>query len=177
MQNVKWNEALELASPYPYALVTTLDRAHKPNIIGIAWWSFVSWDPPMAIISVGPGRYSHQCLEHCKEFGLCFPAEDQAKGAWLCGKVSGRDTDKFKEAGFDRQPAEKIAPPLIADCTVAFECRVKNQMKAGDHDIFLGEIVGIHGDPKKVRHLYSVHYRKLVSIDHKGGSDFNIDYI
>lgn len=176
MRKMDWNEAIELASPYPYVLATTLDSAGKPNIIGIAWWSFVSWEPPMAIISVGPGRYSHGCLEHCREFGLCLPAEDQAKGAWLCGKVSGRDADKFKETGFGQEPAERIAPPLIADCTVAFECQVTDRMTAGDHTVFLGEIVAIHGSPDRTRHLYSVHYRKLVSIDHEGGSDFSIGY-
>jgi len=34
--------------------------------------------------------------------------------------------------------------------------------------------VAIHGDPERLRHLYSLHYRKLVSIDCKGYYKFDL---
>ena len=174
MQEISWNEAIELSSPYPYTLATALDRNGKPNVIGLAWWTITSWEPKMIVISVGHQRYSHECLEHCGEFVLCLPSEGQKEGAWLCGTKSGRGTDKFQEAGFQQIPAKVVAPPIIEGSTVAYECKVVNTVTTGDHTLFIGQVVAIHGSPKNARHLYSVHYRRLVSIDCAGNCNFEL---
>jgi flavin reductase (DIM6/NTAB) family NADH-FMN oxidoreductase RutF len=174
MQEISWNEAIELGSPYPYALATTVGKDGRPNIIGLAWWTIISWEPPMIAISVGFGRYSHECLEHCGEFVLCLPAEEQKEGAWLCGTTSGNKTDKFSKASFQQVRATVVAPPIIEGSTVAYECKVINSVVTGDHTLFIGEVVAIHGSPEKARHLYSVHYRRLVSIDCKGHCNFEL---
>jgi len=168
MKEISWDEALEWGSPYLYCLAVSVDREGRPNAIGLGWWTFCSWEPKMVAISVGKGRYSHECLRHCKEFSLCFPSEELKEGAWLCGVKSGRKIDKFKEAKFKEVPSKVITPPLIEGSTIAFECKVVNEVEVGDHTLFIGEIVAIHGDPDRLRHLYSIHYRKLVSLDCKG---------
>jgi flavin reductase (DIM6/NTAB) family NADH-FMN oxidoreductase RutF len=166
---MNWSMALELGSPYPYTLAVTLDKNDIPNVIGISWWSVVSWSPQMVSISVGKPRYSHKCLEHCEEFVLCFPSEEQAEGAWLCGTISGRDVDnKFIEAGFKEKKAKVVKPPIIEDSTVAFECKVVNKVETGDHTLFIGEVVAVWGNTDKSSHLYTIHYRKLLSLDQKG---------
>jgi flavin reductase (DIM6/NTAB) family NADH-FMN oxidoreductase RutF len=174
MKEISWNEAIELGSPHPYALATTMGKDGRPNIIGLGWWTIVSWEPPMIAISVGAGRYSHECLGHCREFVLCLPPEVQKEGAWLCGTTSGRKIDKFSKAGFQQTSAKVVASPIIAGSTVAYECKVTNTVTAGDHTLFIGEVVAIHGSPERSRHLYSVHYRKLVSIDCKGHCNFDL---
>lgn len=176
MKEVDLNTAIELGSPYPYTLVITLDKQGKPNVMGLSWWTFTCLQPPMIAISVGHARYTHECLEGCKEFVLCFPSEEQAKAAWLCGVKSGRNTDKFAEAGLTTGPSKVIRPPIIEGSTVAYECKVVGQMDSGDHTLYKGEVVAIHGNAQRARHLYSIHYRKLVSIDHQGNIDFCIEY-
>jgi len=174
IKEISWNEALTLASPFNYVLAVTLAPDGKPNIIGLGWWTICSWEPPMLAISVGRPRYSHQCLEHLGEFVLCFPADDQAQGAWLCGTTSGRDTDKFAQASFTALPAKKVKPPIIADCTVAFECRVTNKVETGDHTVYIGEILAMHATPGKEHHIYTIHYRKMVSLGSDGYSNFDL---
>jgi flavin reductase (DIM6/NTAB) family NADH-FMN oxidoreductase RutF len=176
MREVDRHEAFELASPFPYVLVVTLDKRERPNIIGISWWSFTSWDPLMLAISVGQGRYSHECLQHNGEFVLCFPSEDQAKDSWLCGTRSGRDVDKFQATGFRPKHSVMVKPPIIEGVTVAYECRVVDHVRTGDHTLFIGEVVARHGDRDRASHLYSIHYRKLVSIDCSGNVNFNLKY-
>ena len=168
MRDISWDEAVELGSPYPYVLAVTLDECNRPNIIGLGWWTFASWEPKQLAIAVGTGRYSYHCLEYCKEFVLCFPSAKQKEAAWFCGKKSGRDHDKFSETGLEPQPATKVSPPLIKDATVAYECRVVDSLPAGDHTLFLGAILAIHGIPDKAEHLYSIHYKKLISLDYRG---------
>ena len=176
MEEISWDKAVELASPYPYVLAVTLDKNGKPNIIGLGWWTITSWNPWMIAISIGHSRYSRECIENCAEFVLCFPSEEQAKGAWLCGNATGREIDKFAEAGFRQVPSTVVKPPIIDGSTVAFECRVAKKVETGDHKLYIGEVVAIHGSPDRPRHLYSIHYRKLVSIDAQGNANFRLQY-
>lgn len=168
LREISWDDALTLGSPYPYVLAVTVDKHGRVNIMGLSWWSFVSWEPKMIAISVGKERYTHECLEHCGEFVLCFPSEEQREGAWLCGTASGRKTDKSKETGFTMTPAKTVKPPLIEGATVAYECRVVDTFDVGDHTLYIGKIVAMHGTPEKPRHLYTIHYKKLLGIDHHG---------
>ena len=177
MQELQRNEALRLASPYPYTLATVLDADGRPNAIGLGWWTFTSWSPLHLAISVGHGRYSHQCLtDHCGEFVLNFPAADQARGAWLCGTRSGRKEDKLEEAGLELVPSLRVKPPTLAGVTVAFECRVYEQVRTGDHTLFIGEVLAHRGDPERTLHLYSVHYEQLVGIDAEGKTSWNLEF-
>ncbi len=176
MKRLDKNEAIELGSPYPYVLAVTQDAEGKNNIIGIAWWTYVSWEPLMLCISIGTGKKSHENLLELGEFTLCFPARDQAKGAWICGTKSGKKVEKFPEAGFTPVPCKEIKPPMIDGCTLAYECRVTDRVEAGDHTLFVAEVLSMVGDPDKAEHLYSIHYRKLVSIDTGGKVDFDLEH-
>jgi flavin reductase (DIM6/NTAB) family NADH-FMN oxidoreductase RutF len=176
MKEIDLNTAIELGSPYPYTLVVTVDKQNKPNVMGLSWWTFTCLQPPMIAISVGHPRYTHECLEECREFVLCFPSEEQAKAAWLCATKTGRKVDKFAEAKLTAMPSKVVKPPIINGSTVAYECKVVNQMECGDHTLYNGEVVAIHGDPDRARHLYSIHYRKPISLDFKGGSNFSLSY-
>ena len=176
MKDIDKHEAFELASPYPYTLAVTLDHRDRPNIIGLSWWMFTSWEPLMIAISVGRQRYSHECLKHHREFVLCFPSEEQAKDAWFCGQKSGRDVDKFQNTGFTPVPSNVISTPAIDGVTVAYECKVIDHVETGDHTVFIAEVVAIRGNPDKLRHLYSIHYRSLISLDCKGNVTFDLKY-
>jgi flavin reductase (DIM6/NTAB) family NADH-FMN oxidoreductase RutF len=173
MQEIERHKAFELASPFPYVLVVTQDKRDRPNIMGLSWWTYTSWDPLMIAISIGHEKYSHDCLEHHKEFVLCFPSEGQEKDGWLCGTKSGRDIDKFQETGFKPVHSKIVKPPIIEGSTVAYECKVVKHVETGDHTLFISNVVAIHGDPAKLNHLYSIHYTKLISIG--SGGDINLD--
>ena len=121
----------------------------------------------MVAISIGNQRYSHGCIEFCKEFVLCFPSKNQKKEAWFCGKNSGKNVDKFKESGFKKAPSKIVKPPLIKDSTVAYECKVVKKVQTGDHTLFIGEVVAIHGTQENLEHLYTIGYSKLINLSYK----------
>ena len=176
MAEMDLSTAIELGSPYPYTLVVTVDKKDKPNVMGAAWWTFTCVQPPMIAVSIGHLRYTHECLQNCREFVLCFPSEEQAKAAWFCGTKSGRVMDKFAATGFKVAPSKMVKPPIIEGATVAYECKVVAEMECGDHTLYNGEVVSTYGDPQKAKHLYSVHYKKLVSIGSQGAIDFDLEY-
>lgn len=174
MQEITSDDAVRLGSPYSYVLGVTIDKAGKPNAIGLCWWTFTSTKPRLIAISISPERYSMECLDHCGEFVLCFPNEEQKDGAWLCGTVSGKNTDKFEEAGFKAVASKVVKPPIIEGSTVAYECKVVDKFRTGDHTLYIGEVVAIHGTPEKPEHLYTVHYTDVVSLSSKGKANFEL---
>jgi flavin reductase (DIM6/NTAB) family NADH-FMN oxidoreductase RutF len=168
LKEMNWREAVTIASPYPYLLVTGMDKDGKPNAMGLGWWSFTSMNPPLMLVSIGKPRYTLECIRHTKDFVACFPSEDQAKGAWACGGKTGRGRDKIKESGLSTIPAKMVQSPIIAGCTAAFECKVVNEVETGDHIVIVGEVVATHGDPDRSMHLYSVFYERLIAINTEG---------
>ncbi len=168
MKEIDRHEAFELASPFPYALAVTLDKRERPNIMGLSWWMYTSWNPLMIAIAVAHDRYTHECLEHHREFTLCFPSEGQGKDAWLCGMKSGKDTDKFQETGFKPVQSKIVKTPLIEGSTVAYECKIVKHIETGDHTLYTADVAAIHGNPDRVNHLYSIHNSKLISIGSTG---------
>ena len=173
MEEIDRHKAFELASPFPYTLLVTMDKRDRPNIMGLSWWMFTSLDPLMISISVGHKKHTHECLEHHKEFVLCFPSEAQKKDAWFCGTKSGREFDKFKKTGFKAIASKEVKPPIIEGLTVAYECRIKDQIKTGDHKVFIAKVAAIHGSPENIKHLYSIHYTKLIGLGSNG--EINMD--
>jgi flavin reductase (DIM6/NTAB) family NADH-FMN oxidoreductase RutF len=133
-----------LLFPTPVVLVTCVDEKGKPNIITLAWAGVVNSEPPMIGISIRPERYSHGCIKGMGEFVVNLPSEEMVRGVDACGVVSGRKTDKFDLTGWKAAPAEKVKAPLIDECPVQMECKVKQIISLGSHDLFLGEIIALH---------------------------------
>jgi flavin reductase (DIM6/NTAB) family NADH-FMN oxidoreductase RutF len=168
MKILKDSEAVALSAPFPYALVTSLDIKGMPNAMGISWVTRTSFDPFLIMISIDKRRYSHEGILNSKEFVLNYPSEDQAEAAWICGTKSGRDGDKIKLAGLMLVASKAVTVPTIDGVTVAFECKVVNQFETGDHTVFIGQVVGMSGNPDKSRHLYVTANHKLFGMSGDG---------
>ncbi|MBI4743279.1 MAG: flavin reductase family protein [Actinobacteria bacterium] len=132
--------------PCPVVLVTSVDANLKPNIITLAWVGTICSEPPMIGISIRPSRYSHKLISESKEFVVNIPSEDLVFAVDYCGVVSGKDIDKFKQAKLTSVSALQVKPPLIEECPVNIECKVKNIISLGTHDLFIGEVVKVHID-------------------------------
>ncbi len=132
--------------PVPVVLVTCQRPGDKPNVITIAWSGTVCSEPPMLSISIRPGRYSHPIVKETGEFVANIPTEDVLRVTDVCGTVSGRNEDKFALTGLTAEPATKVRPPLIAECPVSLECKTREVITLGTHDMFVAEIVAQHVD-------------------------------
>jgi len=130
--------------PTPVVLVTCVDEAGRPNIITLAWVGVVNSEPPMIGISIRPERYSYACVRRSKEFVINIPSEEMVRKVDACGVLSGKEVDKFVSMGWQQVPSQKVKPPLIDECPVQMECKVKEIVSLGSHDLFLGEIIALH---------------------------------
>lgn len=131
-------------APVPVALVTCRDSGGRPNVLTIAWTGVVCSDPPMVSVSIRPSRYSHGIIKGSGEFTVNIPPANIIRKVDMCGILSGRDVDKFTEAGLTAVPADIVSAPLIEECVVCLECRVTEVVPLGIHDMFLGEVLATH---------------------------------
>ena len=132
--------------PLPAVMVTVADKEGNSNIITVAWAGTVCTNPPMLSISVRPERYSYHMIRETGEFVVNLTTEKLAYATDYCGVKSGRDTDKWKAAGLTREKASQVLAPLIKECPVNLECRVKRVDELGSHHMFLAEVVAVHVD-------------------------------
>jgi len=156
VKEIDLRTAMELSGPYSLALVVMVDKKGKPNARAVTWWTFTSYQPPMLAIAIAKTGYSPECLEESKEFALCLPSRGQEKAAWVCGTKSGRDTDKFKEAGITAIPSKVVRPPIIEGSTAAYECKIIQQIDCGDCTLYNAEIVAMYADFERLEHLMGI---------------------
>ena len=132
--------------PVPVVMVSTLDEQDKPNIITLAWAGTICSDPAMVSISVRPSRYSHGALVKNKEFVINLVSRNITRAADLCGVKSGRDVDKFKDCKLTPMPSKYVKAPGIEESPVNIECKVKDIIPLGTHDMFIAEVLGVTVD-------------------------------
>ena len=136
-----------MLNPVPVVMVSsgTMEQA---NIITIAWAGTICSEPPMVSISVRPERHSYGLIQESGEFVINLVTEELAKACDYCGVKSGRDIDKFEKLGLTKLESETVAAPGIEQSPVRIECKVKQQIPLGSHDIFLAEVTGVTVDDK-----------------------------
>ncbi|MCR5526506.1 MAG: flavin reductase family protein [Lachnospiraceae bacterium] len=132
--------------PVPAAMISCQREGEKPNIFTVAWVGTVCSDPVMVSISVRPSRYSYDIIKETKEFVINLTTDKLTRSADFCGVRSGRDVDKFKECHLTAQESKSISAPGIAESPVNIECKVKNIMPLGSHDMFIAEVTGVNVD-------------------------------
>ncbi|MBQ9199439.1 MAG: flavin reductase family protein [Lachnospiraceae bacterium] len=131
--------------PVPAVMVTVGDKDIN-NIITIAWTGTVNSDPAMVSISVRKSRYSHELLIKYREFVINLVTKKLTRAMDFCGVKSGKDVDKFRETKLTRGKASKVATPIIEESPVNIECRVKEVIPLGSHDMFLAEVLAVDVD-------------------------------
>ncbi|MEW6276626.1 MAG: flavin reductase family protein [Bacillota bacterium] len=132
--------AYRLINPGCVVLVTSAYR-DRSNVMTLAWQTPLSSRPPLVGIAVAQKHLTAELITAGGEFALNIPGANLLKQVLRCGKVSGRERDKFKEAGLTPVAAKKIRAPLIAECLGHLECGVVDRYKTGDHYFFVGEVL------------------------------------
>ena len=154
-KQVEYSDAIKTKYPEQVVIAVAKDKAGKANPVTLGWTMIVSGSPPMMAIAVAKTHYSIEAITHSKCFTIAFPSSEMADAALFFGSKSGRDTDKFAEIDCKTEPAKSIDSVLLTDAVANFECTLESQMPAGDHIIFIGEIVSSHINTEPKKRLYT----------------------
>ncbi len=132
--------------PLPAVIVTCGRSTADSNMLTVAWTGTICTDPAMCYISVRPSRFSYDIIKDTMEFTINLTTEAMARATDLVGVKSGRDCDKWKETALTPCDGVKVACPYIKESPLAIECRVKEIIRLGTHDMFIAEVLGILAD-------------------------------
>ena len=131
-----------LTSPVPPTLVTC-DYKGVRNVFTVAWTGILCTQPPVTYISVRPERYSYELIRLSGEFVINLATEELTRAVDFCGVRSGRKIDKFAHLGLSCDRASKVSAPILAKSPVNIECKVREVVKLGTHDMFIADIVAV----------------------------------
>lgn len=134
--------------PLPAALVSCGTFGAESNLFTVAWTGTICTNPPMLYISVRPERYSYKLIRDRMEFTLNLTTESMARATDWCGVRSGRECDKWKETGLTPCKGIKVNCPSIEESPLSIECRVKEILSLGSHDMFLADVVNVLADER-----------------------------
>jgi flavin reductase (DIM6/NTAB) family NADH-FMN oxidoreductase RutF len=138
MKKSKFEDAFSKFSYGVYVLTASTNE--KINGCTIAWVSRVSFEPPIVAVSIAPERLTHEYVKQARTFALSV-IPDSDRGVELgrhFGLVSGRKVDKF--ASIEYFTGETGAP-ILKEAIGYVESKVIFSTEAGDHTIFVGEIL------------------------------------
>ncbi|HVJ47862.1 flavin reductase family protein [Desulfitobacterium sp.] len=147
--------------PLSAVLVTAQSGDIRPNIITIAWTGVMNSIPPVVYVGVNPLRYSNHLIAEAGEYVINIPSADQVPAVDYCGLVSGRDVDKFEATGFTPVPAEHVQAPLIAECPVNIECKVRQVLHLESHDVFIADVLAVHYNEEVLDEKGRPDYQKI----------------
>jgi flavin reductase (DIM6/NTAB) family NADH-FMN oxidoreductase RutF len=157
MKDLSLSKVYQLLEPGPVVLLTTA-RKGRANIMTMSWHMMVEFEPPLVACVVSNANFSFAPLRATKECVIAVPARKLAVKVVGIGNCSGRDMDKFKKFGLTPVPAERVAPPLVAESFANLECRVVDTHLVSKFNIFLLEVLRAWTDPaqkspKTIHHL------------------------
>ncbi len=131
-----------LLAPLPTVMLSC-GNMEQSNIITVAWAGIVNTHPPMVSVSIRPTRHSYGILCETGEFVLNLTPRSLVKTADFCGMYTGKKVDKFQACKLDKEESVSVGAPRIAQCPLSMECRVRQRIPLGSHDLFLAEVLTV----------------------------------
>lgn len=166
--HVSWKPGT-MIYPLPAALISCGNTPDNYNLFTVSWLGTICSNPPMCYISVRPERHSYQLIKESGEFVINLTNEAMAFATDWCGVRSGRDYDKFSKMKLTPVKAEMLDAPIIKEAPLCIECKVKEIIPLGSHDMFIADVVNIQADKQYIdpeTDTFDLAKAKLIAYSH-----------
>jgi flavin reductase (DIM6/NTAB) family NADH-FMN oxidoreductase RutF len=172
-------------TPRPIAWVSTRSADGIDNLAPFSFFQVVCDVPPTLMLSIGARADGGEkdTLRNLRERGelviqLVSMAQGDAMNATAAGFPHG--VSEFERCGVASTPSERVAPPRVADCAVAFECALASILpypahdpaQAPSHHLVFAEVLLAHIDDAALGDARHVDPTKLDLIGRLGGSAY-----
>lgn len=123
----------------------------------------ISLDPPLVLVSLERVTRTRQFVINTGYFGVTILKEGQLH---ISDRFAGRDTE-FQDRFIDLETFSLVSEvPLLKSGLVSFDCRVSAQYEAGNHTLFIGEVLAVENNPIQEPLIYhNQAYRQLMFDD------------
>jgi len=143
-------------APRPIGFVSSIDANGNVNLSPFSFFNLFSTNPPVVIFS--PSRRvrnntTKHTLENVKEVPevvINIVTSDIVHQTSLASCEYSKDTDEFVKAGFTKEKAAQVQPPMVKESPVKMECKVLEIKTLGDGggagNLVICEVLYMHID-------------------------------
>jgi flavin reductase (DIM6/NTAB) family NADH-FMN oxidoreductase RutF len=108
------------------------------NAFTANWIAQASFEPPMVMVAVENDGRSIDMMRHSGAFAVNVYESGQREFAGHFGRRSKTNPDKMAGQSYE---SGATGAPLLTDALGYLECAIRAEAPAGDHTVFIGEVV------------------------------------
>lgn len=152
-----YKRLVEIVVPRPIALVSTVDAGGRPNLAPFSFFTMISANPPLLAFSpaisgrTGGKKDTLLNAEATGQLVVATVTEAIADRVNACAATLPHGDSEFAYSGLTPIPAERVAPPLVAESPVNMECEVVEihsyGSEGGAGNLIVARILLVHVDP------------------------------
>jgi flavin reductase (DIM6/NTAB) family NADH-FMN oxidoreductase RutF len=166
-------------APRPICFASTIDKEGNVNLSPFSFFNMFSSHPPIVIFS--PARrvrdnttkHSLQNVMQVPEVGINIVTYDMVQQTSLASCEYPKGVDEFIKAGFTKEQATVIKPPLIKEAKAKLECKVIEVKSLGEGggagQLVICEVLKLHIDDSFLNAEKKVDQSKIELVARLGG--------
>lgn len=117
--------------------MVTSKQGSAINGMVASWVSQVSFSPPLVMVAIKQGRYSHGMIRDGKVFAINILGKKQKKMVAVV-KSKGKTEQTFATIPHE---VKKTGAPVMKDALAYLDCKLISKVTPGDHTLFIGEVL------------------------------------
>src|SRR5215218_4083513 len=143
-------------APRPICFASTIDKEGNVNLSPFSFFNMVSSDPPVVVFSPSKRirdnttKHSLQNVIEVPEVVINIVTYDMVQQVSLASCEYSKGTDEFIKAGFTKEPATLIKPPMVKESKAKLECKVLEVKSLGEQggagQLVICEVLRLHLD-------------------------------
>ena len=137
--------------PSPVVVVTARGETEARGIT-IGSFTSVALDPPLVSFNVGQQSRMHEVMDACSRFAVHVLSEQQVHLAKRFAVPGLTGAEQFEAVPHHTRPGQET--PLLEDVTARLLCTPEDSIVAGDHTLYVGQVVEIETPPDAGAVLY-----------------------
>jgi flavin reductase (DIM6/NTAB) family NADH-FMN oxidoreductase RutF len=168
-----------VVAPRPICFASTVDAAGRVNLSPFSFFNLFSTQPPIVIFSPSR-RLRNNTVKHTLENVLEVPevvinivTYDMVQQTSLASCEYPKGVDEFTKAGFTKEAATLVRPPMVKESKVKLECRVQEVKSLGDEggagQLVICEVLKLHLDDSLLTEDKKFDQTKLELVARLGG--------
>ena len=168
-----------VVAPRPVCFASTIDKQGNVNLSPFSFFNLFSSNPPIVVFS--PARrvrdnttkHTLQNVLEVPEVVINIVTYDMVQQTSLASCEYPKGTDEFIKAGFSKEPATVVAPPMVKESKAKMECKVLEVKSLGETggagQLVICEVLRMHLDDNLLNEHKKIDQSKLELVARLGG--------
>jgi len=168
-----------VVAPRPICFASTIDKAGHVNLSPFSFFNLFSSNPPVVVFSPSR-RVRDNTTKHTLENVLEVPevvinivTYDMVQQTSLASCEFPKEVNEFIKAGFTKEPATLVKPPMVKESKVKMECKVVEVKSLGKEggagNLVICEVLRMHIDDSLLDENRKLDQRKINHVARLGG--------